>query len=334
MSTLDELPPDQRAALSLLLAQRKSYGEVAAMLQIGEGAVHARAHAALAVLAPAQARPLTAEQRALVGDYLLGQLGVAERVQARTLLSSSEPARAWALAISPQLSTVAPQGLPDVPALNSAAPAAGPAQQPTAGAPPAAPGAGESPVPGSEERVQGGGSGPGSPSPAPASSRLGGALVLAAILVAVIVAVVLLTSGDSSHGGHQQTGTTTAASATTTTGPAVSARIAMRPAHPTSRSIGLLEILTEGSKRAFYIVAEHLPPTHGFFYALWLYNNHTSHEPLGKAPAVGSTERLEGGGALPANAAEFHEVLLTRETSTHATHPGRVVLRGAFTLGG
>ena len=52
MSRLDELPPDQRAALSLLLRQRKSYGEVASMLGIGEQAVHDRAHAALAVLAP------------------------------------------------------------------------------------------------------------------------------------------------------------------------------------------------------------------------------------------------------------------------------------------
>ena len=52
MSRLDELPPDQRAALSLLLRQRKSYAEVATLLGISERAVHDRAHAALAVLAP------------------------------------------------------------------------------------------------------------------------------------------------------------------------------------------------------------------------------------------------------------------------------------------
>ena len=73
MSRLDDLPPDQRATLSLLLRSGKSYAEVAALLDIQERAVHDRAHAALAVLAPRQARELTAERREEIGDYLLGQ---------------------------------------------------------------------------------------------------------------------------------------------------------------------------------------------------------------------------------------------------------------------
>ena len=100
MSRLDDLPPDQRAALSLLLRQGKVYAEVAAMLQIGERAVHDRAHAALAVLAPREARELTPERREEIGDYLLGQSGgVARRLRARRLLddspaaSSRKPAR-------------------------------------------------------------------------------------------------------------------------------------------------------------------------------------------------------------------------------------------------
>ena len=98
--------------------------------------------------------------------------------------------------------------------------------------------------------------------------------------------------------------------------------------------MGLLQILQEGTLRAFYIAAENVPATRNFFYALWLYNSPSSAEPLGKAPAVGANKRLEGGGALPADAGEFKEVLLTRETSTHATHPGPVVLRGNFKLSG
>ena len=73
MSRLDDLPPDQRAALSLLLLQGKNYAEVAKLLHIGERAVHDRAHAALAVLAPREARALSAERRDEIGDYLLGQ---------------------------------------------------------------------------------------------------------------------------------------------------------------------------------------------------------------------------------------------------------------------
>jgi hypothetical protein len=116
MSRLDELPPDQRAALSLLLRQHKSYAEVATLLGIAERAVHDRAHAALAVLAPRRARELTPERRLEIGDYLLGQQpGVAERLRTRTYLSSSEPARAWAAEIAAQLAPLAGAGLPEIP---------------------------------------------------------------------------------------------------------------------------------------------------------------------------------------------------------------------------
>ena len=108
MSRLDDLPPDQRATLSLLLRRRKSYAEVAALLGIQERAVHDRAHAALAVLAPRQARELTAERREEVGDYLLGQrAGVAERLATRKYLEGSPPARDWANALAGELAPLA-----------------------------------------------------------------------------------------------------------------------------------------------------------------------------------------------------------------------------------
>jgi DNA-directed RNA polymerase specialized sigma24 family protein len=74
MSRLDALPPDQRATLSLLLSQHKSYAEVAALLSIPEQAVHDRAQAALAVLAPREARELTSERRDYIVDFVLGQV--------------------------------------------------------------------------------------------------------------------------------------------------------------------------------------------------------------------------------------------------------------------
>ena len=93
-------------------------------------------------------------------------------------------------------------------------------------------------------------------------------------------------------------------------------------------------MLSEGSKRAFYIAAEHLPPSSGFFYAVWLYNSPTSSVALGKIPPVSSNGQAQGGALLPANAGEYHEMLLTRETSEHASKPGPVVLSGTFSLGG
>jgi hypothetical protein len=326
MSRLDELPPDQRAALSVLLSQRKTYAEVATMLAIEERAVHDRAHAALAMLAPRQARELPAERREEVGDYLLGQqAGVAERLATRTYLEGSGPAREWATAVSGELAGLAPRPLPEIPG-GAAAPAAtdgreAPALTPSP--PPLASAANGAPPAGSPERTLG---------ERLPSSRLGGALLLAAIAAAVIVAVVLITDGGS--GSHPSKGaSSSAAAAKSTTGPAIAQRLTLTSPTPGSKAVGVMDILAEGSKRAFFIDAENLPESKGFFYALWLYNSPTSHRPLSASPPVGSSHRLQGGALLPSDAGSYHTVLLTRETSRTPSHPGSIVLSGAFSLG-
>jgi hypothetical protein len=158
--------------------------------------------------------------------------------------------------------------------------------------------------------------------------------------------VILITSGGSSHkasstktestaGTTTSTPSTTATSSTSTkaTKPTVDKQIALTSPEPNSKTVGLVEILSEGSKRAFYLAAEHLPPSTGFFYAVWLYNSPTSSAPLGKIPPVSSKGQAQGGALLPANAGDYHEILLTRETNSQATKPGPVVLSGAFSLG-
>jgi Sigma-70, region 4 len=330
MSTMDSLPPDQRAALSLLLNQHKSYAEVATLLQIPAAAVHDRAQAALAVLAPGEARALSPDERAEVGDYLLGQSGIAERLKTRTYLSDSEPARAWALAVAGQLSTLSPGSLPEIPPPSAnnvdhegnhlAPPAASAA--PVAAAPvvePEAADAGAAPPSTPARR-----STPGTPS----SSRLGGILVLAAVVVAVVVAVILLTGGSGKHKASTSASSTTASNAK---GPTVH-QLTLHSPSSSSRSLGVVEVLSEAGKRAFYIEAQNLPPSKHFFYAVWLSNSPTSSEPLSKAPPVGKSHRLAGGALLPSNAGNYKTILLTRETSEHPTHPGKVVLSGPFTL--
>ena len=321
MSRLDELPPDQRAALSLLLRQRKSYAEVAKLLGIPEHAVADRAQVALAVLATRQARDLTPERRKEIGDYLLGQQpGVAERLRTRTLLSSSEPAHAWASAVASQLAPLADANLPDIPPV---APGAGGAGEPqtlqdlsaaSAAAIGAAPPSGPAPV-------------------RPArSSKLGGAIVLAVLVAAVVVAVVLLSGGSS---GKKSSTTSSTSSTSAKTGPTVENQISLKP--PTgvkSASVGVVDVLAEAGKRAFFIEAQHVPASKGFYYAIWLYNSPHNALALSKSPAVGSTHRLAGGSLLPAAAADYREILLTRETTAHPKQPGRVVLRGPFSLTG
>ena len=107
----------------------------------------------------------------------------------------------------------------------------------------------------------------------------------------------------------------------------------MTSPEPSSKAIGIVEVLAEGSKHAFYLAAEHLPPTNGFFYVIWLYNSPTDAVAISKT-TVGSDGRTQGGALLPANAGDYHQILVTRETGEHATTPGPTVLSGAFSLSG
>jgi Sigma-70, region 4/Anti-sigma-K factor rskA len=263
MSRLDDLPPDQRAVLLLLVRQGKSHAEIADMLGIPQSAVRNRARAALDALA-AQSGEIHGAAHQQAGD---------SPRQAGTSVASSLP-----------------------------------------------------------------------------SSKRGGALLLAALVVIVVVAVILITSGGGSNKTSSTQASTTTPSATKTSGtsststststsstskPTVDKQIALTSPEPGSKTIGLVEVLSESSKHAIYLAAEHLPsPPAGSFYAVWLSNSPTSSTPLGKTPTVGSNGRLEAGTLLPTNAGDYHQILLTRETNSRATHPGPTVLSGSFSLGG
>ena len=357
MTGLDDLPPDQRAALSLLLRQRKSYGEVAELLGISQRAVQERAHAALDSLVngagagPGPGRDeLSAAQRAAIGDYLLGQQpGVAERLRTRTQLDSSPSARLWASTLASALAPLASTPLPEIP---TAAPVPAAGEQGAADAP------GQQPrgVSADGERAHPPGAPPpGAGRPLP-SSRLGGALLLTAIVTGVIIAVVLSAGeGGGSHGSHSSTtpaaaapsasstsGTSSSSTSastpsttpsTTSTGPSEQARIPLTSPEPASKTIGVAVILAEGGQHAFYLAAEHVPPSKGFFYAVWLYNSQSSFQALGKSPPVGANGRMQGGALLPTNAAGFSKLIVTRETSTRPAHPGPIILSGTLKLG-
>jgi hypothetical protein len=332
MTRLDHLPPDQRAALSLLLSQRKDYAQVAALLRIDERAVHDRAHAALAVLAPREARALTPQDREQIGDYLLGQrASIAERLRTRSLLDGSEPGRSWARAVAEQLAPLSSSPLPEIPAERAdngagpalaAPPTGGPAREPTA---PRATSGGRSAV------AVGAATGP------IEISRRGGALLLAAIAaiaVAVILIVVLSGGGSGRHAGAARAGSSTAASSSSASTPRAdeTKRLTLLPTSRSSKAVGVVAVLAEGSTYAFYLAAEHLPPTQGFFYAVWLYNSPSSYEALSKSPPVRSDGRMQGGSLLPSNAGSYHQMILTRETTERPTRPGPIVLRGSFAL--
>jgi hypothetical protein len=271
MSRLDDLPPDQRAVLLLLVQQGKSHAEIADMLAIPESAVRDRAHAALDALT--NDAPST-ETAAASTDH--GQVPVTP---------SLPPPRARRPPPSPR------------PPLGSDA----------------------------------------SSLAQTARARRAGALLLGAIVIAIVVVIVVLSSsGGSSHKSSGTASTTTSGSKTSTAAgePHIDKQLNLVSPDPASKAVGLVEVLSEGSKRAFLVTAEHLPPTeNGFFYAAWLYNSPSEARVLGRAPNVTSNGRLQAVGSLPANAGKFRQMLITKETSTKPRHPGPIVLNGPFSLG-
>lgn len=327
MTTFEQLPPDQRATLSLLLRKRKAYAEVGAMLEISPGAVHDRAHAALAVLAPGLARELDLELRAEVGDYLLGQQDEATAQRTRARISSSAAARKWARALAVELVHVTADQLPEIPEAS------------TAQAEPAAAGA---------QRTIGAQAADDDLAPSRQSvSRRGGLALLGGLVVIVVVVVVLLVSGGKGKseggGGGEPSASHSSSKGSTASGRASSSEphghlevelpMSATAAGGSAKGAGAI-IRYEGHK-VLFVVANGLEPTAGktFFYSVWLIDPKGQIGPTGyEAPKINAKGELSAIGALPANAADYERIELTRQTSEDAKKPGTVLLEGAFKL--
>lgn len=334
MSRLDDLPPDQKAALSLLLRRRQSYAELAAVLGIGERAVHDRAHAGLAMLAPAQARALSAGEREQIGDFLLGQQARDDdRAGTLLVLESSPHAREWAQALAAELAPIGDGALPQIPAGDGAhapAPTDPPAPVAAHDDPASAPASSalQPASRGAEDETRAG-------RPSLPVSRPAGAVLLAVLIAGVVIAALVIPSGGSSPKSSASSKSPASRGEAAKSGsatPTQDKRIIMHAAEAGSKAVGVALVLSEGSKYAFYLAAEHMAPSSGFFYAVWLYNAPGSAEALGKSPSVGSDGRLQGGALLPPDAANYRHLIVTRETNEHPTHPGPVVLTGDFSL--
>ena len=345
MASLDELPPDQRAVLDLVLQRGRSYDDIARLLAIDRAAVRARALAAFDGIGPDTG--LAPESRALITDYLLGQLPERVAEQTRDRLAESPYERAWARVLASELQPMASEPLPEIPDGTARAKAQPPAND-AASAPAPAP-----ERPGAEPR---------SPKPKPErtrlprpsdrpSSRLGGAifLILGAIVVVVVVVVLIaiLSNGSSSKhtssasaaasGTSTRSSTTAAAgagtSATSTNAAKVVGQINLNPPSGTGAAKGIAVIVQASNAFGVIIQASGLAPNSHNAYAVWLSNTPTDSTRVGFVnQAVGKNGKLETGGPLPANAARFKELLLTLETQNNPKTPGPVVLQGAFKL--
>lgn len=307
------------------------------MLSIDRAGVRERALAAFDALGPQTRVP--PERRALITDYVLGQLPPRVSEDTRQRLAQSASERAWARVLASELAPIATNPLPEIPSDGGREPEPVPAPE----APQAAAAASAQ-----ADRPRGLAGRP--------SSRRGGIILLSAgaVLVVAAVVVIALLSGGSSHKNTSTTASQPTASqppasstpaATSTTPASSTSTTAANGAHlvaqinlaaPTSSSatkaVGVALVLKQGKNTGIAIRAQNLPANGKHdAYAVWLYKSASDNHILGFVnPAVGSNGVLQAESALPTNAAHFRQLLVTRETQQNPRAPGTIVLQGAL----
>ncbi len=329
MTPLESLAPDQRAVVALVLQQGRSYDEIATLLGIPAAAVRARAHAGLAALAPANGLP--PEITAPLADFLLRQQPERDADATRGLLAESAPARAWATGVAERLADVAPAPLPAIPGGDAATatapddppapPAEAPAPRPRPVREPAAP-AGDAP---------------------PASSKLGGVLLIAAVIAVVGVVLFLVLRGGDDPGDEQTASSptpTATATPTATPAPKVTDQITLRPPGG-GKAKGTMTVYLQDEQLLFALQGEKLPPSsEQAAYAVWLTG------PGGKARRLGFTNPVGKDGVLgiqgpsekdlakfPQLYATYENVVVSQERTEDAERPTTVVLAGKLPAG-
>jgi hypothetical protein len=305
MARLDQLPPDQRAVLQLLLKQGKSYGEIADVLRIERSAVKARAHDALAALGVGGTEftdDLSEDRRDEIGDFLLGQQDEGQRAATHRFLEGSPAGRAYARVVSSELRELKPEGLPEVPAE----------------------GAGD--VAAADEILE-------TRAEKERSSRLGGILLIAGAAIVVIVVLILLLTGGSDNkkdtGPVGSTTTTPATSTNTSTTPQVEAQVNLFPPNGGKKPLGVANVVSQSGQRGIALVGQDVPPTgKKFAYAMWLENAASQAKRLGFFGAVTKNGRLQGFVLAPSDFDKYTKLVVTRETQRNPKSPGPVVLAG------
>ncbi|MDQ3609724.1 MAG: sigma-70 region 4 domain-containing protein [Actinomycetota bacterium] len=304
MPGIEQLPPDQRAVLQLLLKQGRSYDDLSSVLRMDAGAVRDRAHLALETLGPDT--DLSDERLDEVADYLLGQQPASARAQTREFLAGSASGRAWARVVAGELRPLGSDGgLPEIPADGEEVEEAFDALEAR------------------RERRQ----------DVERSSKLGGILLLAGLGVALAVVIVLLISGGGDDGGEEgNTGQTPPAQAEE---PQVVGQINLLPPDGGDSPLGAAQLLATDQGLAIRIVAQGLEPiTEDRVYALWLYNSEDDAELLGFPTTGQPTEEQPLLAAqqccLPATLGEFESLVITAQGRTEETpsSPGEIVLEG------
>jgi hypothetical protein len=304
MATFDQLSPEKRAIVELVLQRGKTYPELADMLGMSESRVRELARDALVELAPVSVRGVEEDWRGQLADYVLGQQSGPEATATKGHLRRSEAARSWARSLLDSLEQLYANGsVPPIPDGERGRAARRPAAAAAA-------------APTSE-----GARGLATADPVMRRRLLAGAAALALLLLVVLVWPVGLLTGDdgddsSAGGGDAQPAAQTGASsdiAVETRGQAIIAEQAGKP-----------QILVTATK---------LPASDDrSAYQVWLYNSAKERKSLG-AQVTDEQGNFQAAAALPADYRDYQFVDVTKvAVEGESLRTGASVLRGLLKL--
>ncbi|MET0614701.1 MAG: anti-sigma factor [Thermoleophilaceae bacterium] len=308
MATFEQLSPEQRAIVELVLRQGKTYGELSDMLDLPEGRVRELARDALVELAPVSVRGVEEDWRGQLADYVLGQQSGPEATATKGHLRRSEAARSWARSLLDSLEQFYANG--SVPAIpegeRGRRAAAGPRE------------------PRQPREANGTGL---SLSPLQADRRwlMAGAAALIVILLAVVIwPVGALTGGDDNKSNSSAS---SSAATQTTGGQSTTGQAGQTSGAPA----GIAIVVERNGKKQLLVQAARLTPSgQSQGYYVWLYNSPTDAKSLG-GQVTDQNGNYQAIGPLPADYKNFKYIDISRQQvagSATVKHSGNSVLRG------
>jgi hypothetical protein len=301
MATFDQLSPEQRAIVELVLRQGKTYDELADMLNLPEPRVRALARDALVELAPVSVRGVEEDWRGQLADYVLGQQSGPEATATKGHLRRSEAARSWARSLLDSLEQFYENG--SVPAIPE-----GERGRRAAAAP-------------REPRTREGG-GPLAAAGDPVMRRrlLAGAGALLLVLLIVLVWPVGLLTSDGNGGSSSSASSNQASQSTGAQNQATSGQPA-----------GIAIVVQRNGKKQLLVQAANLAPSgQSEGYYVWLYNSRSDARSLG-GQVTDRQGNYQALGSFPADYQKYKYIDISRQQigkDPNVKHSGDSVLRG------